>query len=156
MNRTAARCGVFTALVMFVVSALTVAEQRGAATKTRAARELTRVDNVSPTISKVLAENKQKDTGQLAVSEEDGRFLRLMVASRGVKRALEIGGASGYSAIWIGEGLRLTGGRLVTLEYDAARAKELSDNIRRAGLSDIVAPGSTWTISEPQRHEQAR
>jgi predicted O-methyltransferase YrrM len=66
-------------------------------------------------------------------------FLRLMVASRGVKRALEIGGASGYSAIWIGEGLRLTGGRLVTLEYDAARAKELSDNIRRAGLSDIVA-----------------
>src|SRR5215207_2484315 len=138
MNRTAARCGVFTALVMFVVSALTVAEQRGAATKTRAARELTRVDNVSPTVGKVLAEIKQKDTGQLAVSEEDGRFLRLMVASRGVERALEIGGASGYSAIWIGEGLRLTGGRLVTLEYDAARAKELSDNIRRAGLSDIV------------------
>lgn len=89
-------------------------------------------------ISKLLAEIKKKDTGQLAVSEEDGRFLRLMVATRDVKRALEIGGASGYSAIWIGLGLRATGGRLVTIEYDPARAKELADNINRAGLSDIV------------------
>jgi caffeoyl-CoA O-methyltransferase len=72
------------------------------------------------------------------VSEEDGRFLRLMVGSSGATRALEIGGASGYSAIWIGMGLRETGGRLVTIEYDAVRAKELAENIRRAGLSDIV------------------
>ena len=91
-----------------------------------------------PDVSRVLAEIKAKDTGQLAVSEEDGRFLRVMVATKGAKRALEIGGASGYSAIWIGMGLRETGGRLVTIEYDAARAKELTDNIRRAGLSDIV------------------
>jgi caffeoyl-CoA O-methyltransferase len=87
---------------------------------------------------KVLAEIRAKDTGQLAVSEEDGRFLRLMVATSGAKRVLEIGGASGYSAIWIGLGLRDTGGRLVTIEYDATRARELAENIRRAGLSDIV------------------
>ena len=72
------------------------------------------------------------------VSEEDGRFLRLMVASKKAKNALEIGGASGYSAIWIGMGLRETGGRLVTIEYDPVRAKELADNIKRTGLSDIV------------------
>lgn len=92
----------------------------------------------SPEVSRLLADIKARDKGQLAVSEEDGRFLRLMVASSGAKRALEIGGASGYSAIWIGLGLRETGGRLVTIEYDPARAKELSENIRRAGLSDIV------------------
>jgi caffeoyl-CoA O-methyltransferase len=89
-------------------------------------------------VSKLLAEIKKKDTGQLAVSEEDGRFLRLMVASSEAKRALEIGGASGYSAIWIGLGLRATGGRLVTIEYDPVRAKELAANVNRAGLSDIV------------------
>jgi predicted O-methyltransferase YrrM len=89
-------------------------------------------------VHEILAEIKAKDTGQLAVSEEDGRFLRLMVAASGAKRALEIGGASGYSAIWIGMGLRETGGRLVTIEYDPARAKELADNVRRAGLSDVV------------------
>ena len=92
----------------------------------------------TPEVQKLLADIKAKDKGLLAVSEEDGRFLRLMVASSGAKRALEIGGASGYSAIWIGLGLRETGGRLVTIEYDPVRAKELADNIRRAGLTDIV------------------
>jgi predicted O-methyltransferase YrrM len=89
-------------------------------------------------VPKLLAEIKSKDKGMLAVSEEDGRFLRVMVASSGAKQALEIGGASGYSAIWIGMGLRETGGRLVTIEYDPGRAKELTENVRRAGLSDIV------------------
>ncbi len=80
------------------------------------------------------------------MSEEDGRFLRVLIATSKAKRALEIGGASGYSAIWIGMGLRETGGTLVTMEYDPARAKELADNIKRAGLSDIVTvvPGDAF------------
>ena len=98
----------------------------------------TLVSAQTPAVQKILADIKAKDTGMLAVSEEDGRFLRLMVASSGAKRALEIGGASGYSAIWIGMGLRETGGTLVTIEYDPARAKELAANVKRAGLSDIV------------------
>jgi caffeoyl-CoA O-methyltransferase len=89
-------------------------------------------------MAKVLAEIKARDKGQLAVSEEDGRFLRVMIATRGARRVLEIGGASGYSAIWMGSGVRETGGRLVTIEYDATRARELTDNVRRAGLSDVV------------------
>jgi caffeoyl-CoA O-methyltransferase len=93
---------------------------------------------VDPAVSRLLAEIRAKDKGQLAVSEEDGRFMRLMVATSGTKKALEIGGASGYSAIWIGMGLRVTGGRLVTIEYDPERAKELAENVKRAGLSDIV------------------
>ncbi len=92
----------------------------------------------SAEVRKLLAEIKARDKGMLAVSEEDGRFLRVMVATSGAKRALEIGGASGYSAIWMGLGLRDTGGRLVTIEYDPVRAKELTENIRRAGLADIV------------------
>ena len=91
-----------------------------------------------PDLDKILAEIRAKDKGQLAVSEEDGRFLRLLVASTGRKRALEIGGASGYSAIWIGQGLRASGGKLVTIEYDPIRAKELAENIRRAGMADVV------------------
>ncbi|MFB3855066.1 MAG: O-methyltransferase [Vicinamibacterales bacterium] len=81
---------------------------------------------------------RKGDADQLAVSEEDGRFLRVLVASAGAANALEIGGASGYSAIWIGLGLRETGGRLTTIEYDPARAKQAAANIERAGLSDIV------------------
>jgi len=91
-----------------------------------------------PDLDKILGEIRAKDKGQLAVSEEDGRFLRLLIGSTGRKRALEIGGASGYSAIWMAQGLRASGGQLVTIEYDPARAKELADNIRRAGMSDVV------------------
>src|SRR5262245_35524256 len=72
----------------------------------------------SADVQKILQDIKARDKGQLAVSEEDGRFLRVLVASTKTKRALEIGGASGYSAIWIGMGLRDTGGSLVTMEYD--------------------------------------
>jgi caffeoyl-CoA O-methyltransferase len=87
---------------------------------------------------KVLSEIKAADKDLLAVSEEDGRFLRVIAASSGAKRALEVGGAFGYSAIWIGLGLRQTGGHLTTIEYDPARAKKAADNIRRAGLADVV------------------
>ena len=89
-------------------------------------------------IATVLRDIKQLDKEQYAVSEEDGKFLRVLAATRGTKRALEIGGASGYSAIWIGLALRETGGRLTTIEYDAKRAKENAANIKRAGLTDVV------------------
>ena len=76
-----------------------------------------------PDLNKILTDIRAKDKGQLAISEEDGRFLRLLIAASGRKHALEIGGASGYSAIWIAQGLRATGGRLVTIEYDPERAR---------------------------------
>jgi predicted O-methyltransferase YrrM len=95
-------------------------------------------DDLTPSIQKLLDSIRAADKGQLAVSEEDGRFLRVLVASTRATRVLEIGAASGYSAIWIGLGLRQTGGRLTTIEYDPVRAREAADNVRRAGLSDIV------------------
>jgi caffeoyl-CoA O-methyltransferase len=92
----------------------------------------------APDLDRILVEIRAKDKGQLAVSEEDGRFLRILIASTHRKRALEIGGASGYSAIWMAQAMRLTGGTLVTIEYDPQRAKELADNVRRAGMTDVV------------------
>lgn len=89
-------------------------------------------------VARLLAGIRAADKGQLAVSEEDGRFLRVLVGATNARRVLEIGAASGYSAIWIGMGLRQTGGRLVTIEYDPVRAKEAAANVQRAGLSDIV------------------
>jgi predicted O-methyltransferase YrrM len=105
---------------------------------TPSAQSANALQGVSPAISQLLTDIRRADRGQLAVSEEDGRFLRLLVTSSGSTRALEIGAASGYSAIWIGLGLRETGGRLVTIEYDPQRAKEAQANIAKAGLSDIV------------------
>ena len=93
---------------------------------------------VDPAISRLLAGIRAADKGQLAVSEEDGRFLRVLVGATNARQVLEIGAASGYSAIWIGLGLRQTGGKLTTIEFDPIRAKEAAANVQRAGLSDIV------------------
>jgi len=96
------------------------------------------LDAQSPDVQRVLQQIRTADTGQLSVSEEDGRFLRVMVATSGAKRVLEIGGAFGYSAIWMGLGLRETGGRLASIEFDEARARVAAAHVRAAGLSDIV------------------
>ena len=93
---------------------------------------------VSHEVWTLLSEIKASDTGQLSVSEEDGRFLRVIAASSHAMRALEIGGATGYSAIWIGLGLRQTGGHLTTIEFDPTRARAAAAHIRQAGLADIV------------------
>jgi predicted O-methyltransferase YrrM len=93
---------------------------------------------VDPAIAKLLAGIRAADKGQLAVSEEDGRFLRVLVGATNARQVLEIGSASGYSAIWIGMGLRQTGGKLTTIEFDPLRAKEAAANVQKAGLSDIV------------------
>jgi predicted O-methyltransferase YrrM len=93
---------------------------------------------LTPQIEGILRAIKAADKGQLAVSEEDGRFLRVLVATQGAKSILEIGAASGYSGIWLGLGARESGGRVVAIEYDPQRAKEATENIRKAGLTDVV------------------
>src|SRR5262245_46354568 len=90
---------------------------------------------LTPQIETILKRIKAADKGQLAVSEEDGRFLRVLVAARGARSVLEIGAASGYSGIWLGLGARESGGRVVSIEYDPTRATEAAANIRESGLN---------------------
>lgn len=111
--------------VLFIASAATAGAQRSPGALT------SQIDHVLRSI-------KEADRDQLAVSEEDGRFLRVLVAARGAKSVLEIGGASGYSAIWLGLGARESGGHVVTIEYDPQRAREAAANVKTAGLGDVV------------------
>ena len=103
-----------------------------------AAQHARSAGTLTPRIESVLRGIRAADKGQLAVSEEDGRFLRVLVAARGARSVLEIGAASGYSGIWLGLGTRETGGRVVAIEYDPQRAQEAADNVRKAGLEDVV------------------
>ena len=111
------------AVAMFVVT--TSAQQKSPGTLT-------------PQIDSILKSIKAADKGLLAVSEEDGRFLRVMVAARNAKSILEIGAASGYSGIWLGLGARESRGKVVAIEYDPQRAKEAKANMQKAALTDVV------------------
>jgi predicted O-methyltransferase YrrM len=93
---------------------------------------------LTPQIESILRGIKAADKGLLAVSEEDGRFLRAMVAARNAKSVLEIGAASGYSGIWLGLGARESHGKVVSIEFDPQRAKDAAANIQKAGLTDVV------------------
>lgn len=133
------------AAVLIVALTLTVAGSSAPAGRASGAPGLAAAE-VPAAAAAVLGRIKAADTDLLAVSEEDGRLLRVLAVTAGTKRALEIGGASGYSAIWIGLGLRETGGRLTTIEYDPKRAREAEANVRAAGLADVVrvVPGDAF------------
>lgn len=76
--------------------------------------------------------------GYYNISPVDGRFLKSLVAMSDAQRALEIGSANGYSAIWMGMGLEETGGKLITIEIDAKKAAEARENLKRIGMEGIV------------------
>jgi len=86
----------------------------------------------------------------LSVPEEDGRLIRMQTESIGAKKAVEIGSSTGYSGLWFALGLRKTGGKLTTFEYDRGRAATASEYYRKAGVDGII------TLIEGDAHENVK
>ncbi|BCY14858.1 O-methyltransferase [Actinoplanes sp. L3-i22] len=69
--------------------------------------------------------------------EPDGAGLLWSLAGIvGARRVVEIGTSNGYSAIWLADALRGTGGRLVSV--DVVADPGAAENLVRAGLRDLV------------------
>ena len=68
------------------------------------------------------------------VARETGRFLFAFVAPQWDCEVLEIGAGRGYSTLWLGAGVRYLGGRVRSVEKDAAAANEWRRNIAEAEL----------------------
>jgi predicted O-methyltransferase YrrM len=68
----------------------------------------------------------------------DGRFLYDFIIQHDYKRGLEIGTFNGYSALWMGLALQKTGGKLITIEIDKGNGQVAQQNIRKAGLEDVI------------------
>ena len=73
-----------------------------------------------------------------AVERTTGQFLFALVAPQWDCEVLEVGGSRGYSALWLGAGVRHLGGHLTSLENDPEKAKAWRANIAEAGLEDWV------------------
>jgi predicted O-methyltransferase YrrM len=65
------------------------------------------------------------------VSANQGKLLYLLTRISGARRVLEIGTLGGYSTAWLARGLA-PGGRLITLELDAARAELARRSLARS------------------------
>ncbi len=67
-----------------------------------------------------------------------GALLGVLARATRAQSILELGTATGYSAIYLGRGCEPAGGRVLTLEYDSGMAARARKNIARAGLSRTV------------------
>jgi predicted O-methyltransferase YrrM len=68
----------------------------------------------------------------------DAMMLRILVESRGARRGVEVGAASGFGAINMGIGFERTGGHLYSLEIDPKAVAETRQNLQKVGLEKIV------------------
>ena len=73
-----------------------------------------------------------------AVEPTTGRFLFSFVASQWDCEVLEIGGSRGYSTIWLAAGVRILGGRVLSLEADPRKAEAWRTNLAEAGLEEYA------------------
>jgi predicted O-methyltransferase YrrM len=97
----------------------------------------------APAAPKVSAEFRQqfiknfKRTG-LNTAPGDADFLRVLVASSGAKRGIEVGAATGYGAINMGLAFERNGGQLVTIDIDPKMIQATRANIAQMGLEKTV------------------
>lgn len=68
----------------------------------------------------------------------DARFLRIMVASAGSKRGIEVGTATGFGAINMGMAFERNGGELISLDIDHRMVVATEEHIKNMGLEKTV------------------
>ena len=90
-----------------------------------------------PALEEALADSAAAGLPAINVSPNQGKLLWMLARLARARNILEIGTLGGYSTIWMARGLA-SGGRLITLEYDARHAEVARGNIRRAGLAEVV------------------
>jgi predicted O-methyltransferase YrrM len=72
------------------------------------------------------------------VEPDTARVLFVLVRALGARRLLELGTSNGYSTLWLADAVRSVGGRLVTVDVDAARSAQAAQNLDRVGLRELV------------------
>ena len=95
-------------------------------------------ENLSFPVAAPGGRNSVNFQSMLAIGPETGQFLNILVHSLTAPRILELGTFFGYSAIWLAEAARATGGHLATIEIDPERSAHALDMSTQAGLSPLV------------------
>ena len=82
------------------------------------------------------AEGVPREQRARQVAPTTGRFLFSLVAANAGCEVLELGGSRGYSTIWLAAGVRILGGRVVSLEQDPEKCAAWRRNLVEAGLEE--------------------
>jgi predicted O-methyltransferase YrrM len=92
--------------------------------------------NDLPVLDAIAAEQDARNDTRPNVGLEVGCLLGLLVRITGAQRVLEFGTCLGYSAVWLADALRETGGHLTSVELDHNLVMSARAYIQQAGLTD--------------------
>jgi predicted O-methyltransferase YrrM len=74
----------------------------------------------------------------LPVGRATGSLMNLLIKESGARRILEVGSSYGYSTVWLAEGARAVGGKVISLELRAAKTQYATAQLARARLDNCV------------------
>ena len=74
----------------------------------------------------------------LAITEDTGRLINMMIHLAHAKNALEIGMSVGYSTIWCAEAVLKQSGKVIAIEQDAEKIRRAEKNFRKAGIRNNI------------------
>jgi predicted O-methyltransferase YrrM len=72
------------------------------------------------------------------VEPETAELLGVQVRSMSATRVLEIGTSNGYSTIWLGDAAEAVGGTVLSIEIEAERTAQATENLAEAGVAEFV------------------
>ena len=67
-----------------------------------------------------------------------GELLYILACVAKARRILELGTATGYSAIYLARACEAFNGRVVSLENDSAMAARAQQNVQKAGIANLI------------------
>jgi len=82
--------------------------------------------------------NYSVDDMALAAGPFSAGLLNVLIRSKGAKLVVEVGTSIGYTALYLGEAVRATGGRVIGTEKLDKKHAQAVDYLKQAGLDDIV------------------
>ncbi|MFC1573424.1 O-methyltransferase [Candidatus Eisenbacteria bacterium] len=89
-------------------------------------------------LPKLDAQHSSREDTQPNIGIHVGVLLGWLIQVMRAQRVVEFGACIGYSAIFLGQALKQTGGTLTAIELNESRALEAEQSITQAGLSDVV------------------
>lgn len=74
----------------------------------------------------------------LSISQKQGESLKALIVEKQLKNIVEFGTSFGISTLFLAQGVRQTGGSIVTTELIESKAQKALENFQRAKVEDLI------------------
>ncbi len=81
---------------------------------------------------------RRQDEFLLPVGPDVGQLMNMLVKTGGARAIVEVGTSYGYSALWLGEAARATGGKVFSFDVHQGKQDYARKALAQAGVADFV------------------